>query len=68
MPQTQMKVDIEGYRFAVRCLDGLGSEDTNVANTSSGNEDKAGGVGGSTSVEGGKKKKKKRGGKKAKKN
>jgi hypothetical protein len=67
MPQTQMKVDIEGFRFAVRCLDGLGSEGSNVASTSSRNEDKAGGVGGSTSGEGGKKKKK-RGGKKAKKN
>lgn len=67
MPQTQMKVDIEGFRFAVRCLDGLGSEDSNVSNTSSRNEDKAGGAGGSASAEGGKKKKK-RGGKKAKKN
>jgi hypothetical protein len=68
MPQTQMKVDIEGYRFAVRCLDGLGSENSNVASTGSGNEDKAGDVGGSASAEGDKKKKKKRGGKKAKKN
>jgi hypothetical protein len=59
MVPTQLKVDIEGFRFGVRVLDGLGSKDLNVPNTSSYGEDKPGHAGGSAPTEGDKKKKKK---------